>query len=108
MQRPSQLKNKASRFFIKSDGNDAYQLDEQKIKEAEKNDGFIAISTNASIDAHTALEQYKQLYKIEQSFRTFKSHLEVRPMFHWTDKRIERGTHMYVLYRLYDTELGTQ
>ncbi|TAG85176.1 MAG: hypothetical protein EAZ20_15870, partial [Bacteroidetes bacterium] len=35
------------------------------------------------------LEQYKQLYKIEHSFRTFKSHLETRPMFHWTDKRIE-------------------
>lgn len=35
------------------------------------------------------LDAYKQLYKIEHTFRTFKSYLETRPMFHWTEKRIE-------------------
>lgn len=86
---PSKLKKKASRFFIKGDNKESYQLDEEKIKAAEKYDGFIAISTNTSIKTTEILDQYKQLYKIEQSFRTFKSHLELRPMFHWTDKRIE-------------------
>jgi len=85
---PSKLKNKAYRFFLKGDNKEQYQLDEKKIKEAEKYDGLMAISTNTILDTTKVLEQYKQLYKIEQSFRTFKSHLEVRPMFHWTDKRI--------------------
>lgn len=86
---PSSLKTKAARFFIKSDNKEQYTLDQTKIANAELYDGFIAISTNADMASTTILDQYKQLYKIEQSFRTFKSHLEVRPMFHWTDKRIE-------------------
>jgi len=87
---PSQLKKKAQHYFLKSIGKEKYILDEDKIKESEKYDGFLAISTNNATLKHTQiLDQYKQLYKIEHTFRTFKNHLEVRPMFHWTDKRIE-------------------
>lgn len=89
LKNPSQLKKKASRFFLKSDNKDSYILDEKKIEQAAKYDGFIAISTNTDLQTTSVLDQYKQLYKIEQSFRSFKSHLEIRPMFHWTDKRIE-------------------
>src|SRR5690554_2875084 len=85
----SQLKKKASRFFLKSDNKESYVIDEEKIQRAAKYDGFIAISTNTDINTTSVLDQYKQLYKIEQSFRSFKSHLEIRPMYHWTDKRIE-------------------
>lgn len=84
------LKKKPARYFLQSNGNEKYSLDEQKIKQSEKFDGFLAISTNnKTLHTSQVLEQYKQLYKIEHSFRTFKSHLETRPMFHWTDKRIE-------------------
>ena len=31
---------------------------------------------------------YKQLWKVENSFRELKGTLKTRPMFHWTDKRI--------------------
>ena len=87
---PALLKKKPSRFFLQSDGKEVYQLDEDKIEQSKKYDGFLAISTNtATLGIPEVLEQYKQLYKIEHSFRTFKSHLETRPMFHWTDKRIE-------------------
>lgn len=88
LKNPSLLKSKPKRYYIKSN-NDAFELDEDKIKRDETFDGFIAISTNTIIGATEVLEQYKQLYKIEHSFRTLKSHLEIRPMFHWTDKRIE-------------------
>jgi transposase len=87
---PALLKKKPARFFLQSDGNENYSLNEQKIQQSEKYDGFLAISTNnTTLNPTQVLEQYKQLYKIEHSFRTFKSHLETRPMFHWTDKRIE-------------------
>lgn len=42
------------------------------------------------------LNAYHDLWKIEQSFRVMKSCLEVRPIFHWTEKRI-RG-HFVVCY----------
>ena len=31
---------------------------------------------------------YKQLWKVENSFRELKGTLQTRPMFHWTDQRI--------------------
>lgn len=87
---PALLKKKPARFFLQSNGKEAYSLDENKIEQSKKYDGFLAISTNnATLSITEVLEQYKQLYKIEHSFRTFKSHLETRPMFHWTDTRIE-------------------
>jgi hypothetical protein len=78
----SLLKTKQRRFFIKQTSKDKYELDQKKIEEAAKYDGFLAIATNTSLSATTVLENYKYLYKIEHSFRTFKSHLETRPMFH--------------------------
>lgn len=90
LENPSLLKKKPARYFLQSTGKQAYALDENKIKQSEKYDGFLAISTsNTTLSITEILEQYKQLYKIEHSFRTFKSHLETRPMFHWTDTRIE-------------------
>ena len=85
----SSLKTKQRRFFIKQTSKDKYELDQSKIDEAAKYDGYLAIATNTKLGATTVLENYKQLFKIEQSFRTFKSHLETRPMFHWTDTRIK-------------------
>jgi len=86
----SLLRKKPARYFLQSNGKEAYTLDENKIAQSQKYDGFLAISTNnATLGITEVLEQYKQLYKIEHSFRTFKSHLETRPMFHWTDSRIE-------------------
>jgi transposase len=90
LKNPSKLNSKATRFFLKSNENQKYSLNEEKIKAAERYDGFLAISTNnKSLPIGEVLDQYKQLFKIEHSFRTFKSHLETRPMFHWTDTRIE-------------------
>lgn len=87
---PSLLKKKPARYFLQSDGKEKYVLDEKRILSSAKYDGILAISTNNETLAITdILDQYKHLYKIEHAFRTFKSHLETRPMFHWTDKRIE-------------------
>ena len=41
------------------------------------------------MEVTTILDHYRHLSQIEQTFRTFKTHLETRPMHHWTPKRIE-------------------
>ena len=90
LKNPSKINSKAARFFLKAQETSKYSLNEEKIAAAERYDGFLAISTNSqSLPVADVLDQYKQLFKIEHSFRTFKSHLETRPMFHWTDQRIE-------------------
>jgi len=90
LDQPSNIEKKARRYFLKNTGEKKYALDQQKIDQQVRFDGFKAIATNAKdITPQLALEKYKDLYKIEQSFRSFKSYFETRPMFHWTDTRIE-------------------
>ncbi len=102
LKNPSLIKKKASRYFIKQQNTDSYKLDMKRIKQNEKYDGLLAIATNsANLSHEQALEQYHQLFKIEHTFRTFKSHLEIRPVFHWTNKRIEGHICMcYIAYTL--------
>lgn len=32
---------------------------------------------------------YKQLWQVERAFRDLKSNLDLRPLYHWTDRRIQ-------------------
>lgn len=102
LKNPSLIKKKASRYFIKQQGKDSYELNAEKIKQDEKYDGLLAIATNTTNLSHEkVLEQYKQLFKIEHTFRTFKSHLETRPIFHWKNRRIEGHICLcYIAYTL--------
>jgi len=98
---PSLIKKKASIYFIKQKGKGSYELDTEKIKRSEKYDGLLAIATNTTLSHQQVLEQYKLLFQIEHTFRTFKSHLETRPIFHWTNRRIEGHICLcYIAYTL--------
>ena len=86
---PSQLQHKAQHYYLQNINENKYVLNEQRIRESERYDGFLAIATNArNLSAEIILDHYTHLFQIEQSFRTFKSYIETRPMFHWTDRRI--------------------
>lgn len=86
---PSQLEKKAKYHYLKKQGKNTYILDEDKIRNSERFDGFLSVATNnKNLSVSQILDAYKQLYKIGQSFRSFKTFLETRPMYHWTKKRI--------------------
>lgn len=64
-------------------------LDEEKIVQDARFDGYYGIQTSEKeMSANEVMEAYHTLWKIEESFRIMKSTLEVRPVFHWTPKRI--------------------
>jgi transposase len=101
---PALLKKKAAHYFLKNDQKENYQIDQQKIEKHQKYDGFLAIATNVKdLDTAIVLDHYKHLYQIEHAFRTFKSFLETRPMFHWTDQRIEG--HICLCYIAYTFQI---
>lgn len=101
---PALLKKKAAHYFLKNDKKENYQIDQQKIERHQKYDGFLAIATNVKdMDTAIVLDHYKHLYQIEHAFRTFKSFLETRPMFHWTDQRIEG--HICLCYIAYTFQI---
>ena len=64
-------------------------LNQQAIDEQARKDGFFGIITNVkSKPAKEIVFNYKQLWKIEDSFGELKGSLRSRPVFHWTDDRI--------------------
>lgn len=100
---PSQIERKPARFYLKKEHSSKYTLDLKKIEQDQKYDGFLCIATNnRSLEAATILDHYGHLFRIEQTFRTFKTHLETRPMYHWTPKRIEG--HICLCYIAYTVQ----
>ena len=64
-------------------------LNKSAIEQSERTDGFFGIITNTdSLSSEEIIMNYKQLWKVENSFRELKGTLKTRPMFHWTDKSI--------------------
>ncbi len=93
----SKLTGILKKSYVKVTQGSKIELDESKIKLAEKFDGFFGIRTN--IDDATPAEllgYYKGLWQIEQSFRIAKNNLEIRPVFHWSVKRIK--AHFAICY----------
>jgi transposase len=64
-------------------------LDKVKILEDEKWDGIYAIRTNnTTLSKEEIYHQYHQLWRIEDCFRVMKSHLKIRPVYHWKPSRV--------------------
>lgn len=82
-------KRGAGRYISVDENNKPIKLDTSKMKEDERFDGFKAIATNADLPVEEVLSKYSDLYEVEHAFRTLKSDLEIRPIFHWTNTRIE-------------------
>ena len=81
-------------------------LNQKKVKEDEKYDGFYVIqSSKLDLSAKEVIENYHYLYKIEESFRVMKSTMQVRPINHWTPKRIEGHFVMSFIAFLLEREL---
>lgn len=64
----------------------------EKIHEDELWDGLKGYVTNTDLPVNQVVEQYNGLWTIERAFRISKNNLEMRPMFHFTPKRIEAHT----------------
>jgi hypothetical protein len=75
------------------------RLDADKVKAAEKFDGkFVVITNDDTLSAEDVALGYKGGWIIEACFRRMKqTGLEVRPMFHWTPRRIEAHVRLCVL-----------
>jgi transposase len=85
-----QVKKKgAGRFISIDEAGTPIQLDNEKITQDSKYDGFKALSTTSDLSIEEVLEKYRDLFEVEHAFRTLKSQLEIRPIYHWTNKRIE-------------------
>jgi len=92
------LSNYGYKKYIKceDEGMKVY-LDESKLSEEEKWDGVSGVLTNVEdMSKAKIIENYKGLWQIESCFRVQKHDLKIRPIFHWTPRRVK--AHIGICY----------
>ena len=73
-------------------------IDPSKVKAAERLDGkFIVRSNDDTLNAEDMALGYKQLQRVEQAWRSLKSGLRLRPVYHWRPHRIHAHVALTVL-----------
>ena len=93
LEHPYQLKASVKRgvnqFLEMELETENWKLSEEKIREAQRYDGYYAVITN-NLDLSTkeVTEIYRGLWKIEESFRVLKSDIKACPVFVWSDEHI--------------------
>ena len=88
--------------FLKLDNDVNVSISEDKIKEDEVWDGLKGYVTNTTLPPSVVVAQYQGLWVVEKAFRISKGTLETRPIFHFTEKRIEAHVCLcFVAYKIY-------
>ena len=80
--------NKGYRRYLKVEGDRHFAIDEAKLEEEARYDGTWVLRTNTELPAAEVALQYKKLWMVEQWFRSCKSLLDTRPIFHRRDETI--------------------
>lgn len=80
--------NKGYRRFLKSEGAKHFAIDEAQVRADERYDGLFVLRTDTDHDAETVARVYKSLWMVEDTFRTAKSIIDTRPIWHKRDATI--------------------
>jgi transposase len=83
----SLIGNKGFRRFLKTQGT-RFALDEARITTDAQYDGKWVLRTNTGLAMDVAALAYKHLFMVEAIFRSMKSLLETRPIYHQKDETI--------------------
>ena len=112
---PNDVKRFMKRISHTKSGEKAvvtYKLDEEKIAEEEKYDGYYAVATNLLDPAKDILAVSHKRYQIEDCFRIMKTNFSGRPINHRLPERIK--AHFMIcytallVYRLLEAKLDDQ
>jgi transposase len=88
--------------FLEISDNVKVSINAQKIADDSKWDGLKGYLTNTSLSAKEVHEQYNGLWVVENAFRVTKGTIEIRPMFHFTPRRIEAHVCIcFIAYKVY-------
>src|SRR5260370_604826 len=80
--------NTGYRRYLKTISQEHFAIDPDKVEEEKKFDGIFVLRTNTELNPLEAMLCYKQLWTVEQTFRTAKHLLATRPIFHKLDETI--------------------
>ena len=97
--------------YLKTDADGKLKIDKSKIAAEEKLDGkFLIKTSDDTLSLSDMVLGYKQLHDIERGFRTLKSELELRPVYHRKSDRIRAHVLLcwlaLLLIRIVENETG--
>jgi transposase len=83
------LSSKRYRRYLRKTKTGKLRLSRKAMGDAKKHDGkFVVHSNDDTLTAEDLALGYKQLMRVEQAWRTLKSGLKMRPVYHWAPHRI--------------------
>jgi transposase len=84
--------------YLGEDANGRVVIDEAKVRAAERLDGRFVLRTNDdTLSSEDLALGYKQLQRVEQAWRSLKSGLRMRPVYHWAVHRVHAHIAIAVL-----------
>ena len=83
------LNNYGYKKYIEIEGETIVKINEEKVQKAAQWDGVCGVITNLkSLEKEKVVNHYRNLWQIESCFRIQKHDLKIRPIFHWTPRRV--------------------
>ena len=79
--------NKGYRRFVRATG-ERFEIDQDKVAAEARYDGLWVLTTNMELSAREVALKYKQLWMVEDAFRSMKSLMATRPIYHQADETI--------------------
>jgi len=76
------------RFLRRTSETRAFEIDPGKLADEARFDGIFVLRTNARVTPLQAVLRYRDLIQVEQLFRTAKSLMRTRPIYHSSDSAI--------------------
>jgi transposase len=96
------INKKGYNKFLDISDNVTVSINQEKIEQDQKWDGLKGYITNTALPAKEVYEQYNGLWVIERAYRVTKGTIEMRPIFHFNQRRIEAHVCIcFVAYKMY-------
>jgi hypothetical protein len=93
----SKLTGRLKKSYVKISKGCKIEIDQEKLNLEAQYDGFFGLKTNIKeANSLDILNSYRGLWQVEQTFRIAKSNLEIRPVYHYTPRRIR--AHFLICY----------
>ena len=80
--------NKGYRKYLKTAAGRRFLIDEEKVQSESRFDGKWVLQTDTEMSAPEVALKYKELWMVEAAFRSVKSVLNTRPVYHRLDETI--------------------
>jgi hypothetical protein len=80
--------NSAYRRYLKTPDEQHFEIDDKRVAQDAQYDGLYVLRTNTALNPLAAMLRYRELLKVEDIFRTTKSILDTRPIYHQRDASI--------------------